>query len=103
MGKRIGRRQFLIESSRVALGASALSPIACTRDSRSAGGSTGTEYLSGLIADLEQQIPQLMDAVNVPGLAIAMASKTGKPISPWTTTPCSRRPRSASRCSPMPS
>ncbi len=72
MGKRIGRRQFLIESSRVALGASALSPIACTRDSRSAGGSTGTEHLIGLIADLEKQIPQLMAAVNVPGLAIVI-------------------------------
>jgi len=72
MRKRIGRRQFLIESSRVALGVSALPLVACTRQRRSTGGSTANEHSSGLIADLEKQIPKLMATANVPGLTIAI-------------------------------
>jgi CubicO group peptidase (beta-lactamase class C family) len=71
MGKRIGRRQFLIESGRVALGASVLT-VACARERQPAGGSEGPEPWSTLTADLEKQTPALMASANVAGLAIAI-------------------------------
>src|SRR5262245_14244323 len=72
MGKRIDRRQFLVESGRVALGASVLPLVACTRENPPPGSSKGAEPWNTLIADLEQQIPRLMTKANVPGLAIAI-------------------------------
>ncbi len=71
MRSRVGRRQFLIESSHIAAGVSAL-PLACARRYRSTDGSAATEARSGLIADLENQIPALMAKANVPGLTIAI-------------------------------
>ena len=72
MRNRVSRREFLIKSSQIALGASALPLVACTRLRRSTDGSAATEARNGLIADLENQIPNLMAAANLPGLTIAI-------------------------------
>ena len=72
MPKRIGRRQFLAEGSRAALGLSMLPLAACARRARSSEASLATDRLVHLISDLEQQIPQLMAAAHVPGLTIAV-------------------------------
>lgn len=72
MSKRIGRRQFLAEGSRAAVGLSMLPLAACARQARSSGASPATDRSAHLIADLEEQIPELMAAAHVPGLTIAI-------------------------------
>jgi CubicO group peptidase (beta-lactamase class C family) len=65
------RRQFLLESGGIALGASALM-VGCARGSRPVVASQDTEPWRSLIADLEKQIPSLMASANVPGLSVAV-------------------------------
>jgi CubicO group peptidase (beta-lactamase class C family) len=72
MQSRVSRRQFLIDSSLIAVSASALPVLACARRYRSTDASAASEARSGLIADLENQIPALMAKANVPGLTIAI-------------------------------
>jgi len=66
------RRDFLVESSRVALGLSVLPLVACSR------GNQPTDRLQDgipwkpLVADLEKQIAQMMTEAMVPGLSIAI-------------------------------
>jgi CubicO group peptidase (beta-lactamase class C family) len=67
----IDRRQFLLESTGIALGASVLGS-GCARKSQAADASPDTEPWKALIADLEREIPSLMASANVPGLAIAI-------------------------------
>jgi CubicO group peptidase (beta-lactamase class C family) len=65
------RRDFLAESSRVALGLT-LSPLAaCSRQDRVPGEGTAAP-LEALIADLEKQIPTLLKQAVVPGLSISI-------------------------------
>jgi len=72
MRKRIGRRQFLAESGRAALGLSMLPLGACARQARSPDASPATDRRAHLLADLQRQIPALMTAAHVPGLTIAI-------------------------------
>ena len=72
MRQRIGRRQFLAEGGRAALGFSMLPLAVCARQARSSAPTPAADRSAELIADLEQLIPQLMAAAHVPGLAIAI-------------------------------
>src|SRR5262245_61041122 len=64
MSHRLGRREFLVEGSRVALGLFLL-PLAA----RSGKEPKDSAAWGTLVADLEKQIPQLMEAAVVPGLS----------------------------------
>ena len=72
MRKRISRRQFLAEGSGAALGLSMLPLAACARQARWLAATPAADDSAELIADLEQQIAQLMAAAHVPGLTIAI-------------------------------
>jgi CubicO group peptidase (beta-lactamase class C family) len=72
MSHRMPRREFLVESSRVALSFSLLPLMA-----RAEGNQKSAELEDGtpektLIADLEKDIPKLMEEAKVPGLSIAI-------------------------------
>lgn len=68
MSHRMRRREFVLQSSRAALGFSLLPLVECSQGSqKSAESEDGT-----LIANLEKQIPKLMEEVNVLGLSIAI-------------------------------
>ena len=77
MSPRMRRREFLIESSRAALGFSLLPLVACSQANQKSTGSKGGALLETLISDLEKQIPKLMAEHLVPGLSIAVI-KDGK-------------------------
>jgi len=61
------RREFLVQSGRAALGLSLLPQLSNGSPQPKAGVS-----FSALVADLEEQIPQLMAALAVPGVSIAI-------------------------------
>jgi CubicO group peptidase (beta-lactamase class C family) len=66
------RREFLTTSGRTALGFSLLPFVPCSRgDQKSAELEDCTPWKT-LIADLEKQIPKLMEEAKVPGLSIAI-------------------------------
>ena len=68
MSHRMRRREFLVQSSRAVLGFSLLPLVPCSQ-----GNQKSAELEDGtLIADLEKQIPKLMEEANVPGLSIAI-------------------------------
>ena len=72
MSHRMRRRDFLIEGGRAALSVSLLPLVARAQENqKSAEPKDGLPWKT-LIADLEQQIPQLMDKAKVPGLSIAI-------------------------------
>ena len=72
MSHRMRRREFLAESSRAALAFSLLPFVACAQGNhKSAESKDGTPW-KALIADLEKQIPNLMEEALVPGLSIAI-------------------------------
>ena len=72
MSHRMRRRDFLIESGRAALSVSLLPLVARAQgNQKSAQPKDGLPW-KDLIADLEQQIPQLMEKAKVPGLSIAI-------------------------------
>jgi len=66
------RREFLVETSRVALGACALPLVACSGGNRPARDFEQEASWKPLIDDLEKQIPQLMAEAKVPGVSIAI-------------------------------
>jgi len=68
MSHRMRRREFLVQSSRAAFGFSLLPFVPCSK-----GNHKSAELEDGtLIADLEKQIPKLMEEANVPGLSIVI-------------------------------
>ena len=70
--RRPDRRSFLATSSRAGLGLSLLALHGCSpSESVPAGASTNTVD-SGLIADLERLMPQLMATASVPGLSLVV-------------------------------
>ena len=71
MRNRIHRREFLVECSCAALSTSAGLLVACSRENQPSARSRDAHW-STLTADLERQIPQLMEAAYVPGLSIAI-------------------------------
>lgn len=66
------RRDFLLESSRAALGASLLPLVACSREPRKPAESQTAAPWESLIADLDKQLPELMAKAIVPGLSIVI-------------------------------
>ena len=72
MSDRMRRREFLVESSRAALGFSVLPLLARSRvNPQSADLHDGAPF-KPLLADLEKQIPELMERAVVPGFSIAI-------------------------------
>jgi CubicO group peptidase (beta-lactamase class C family) len=65
------RRSFLVAGARAALGAWLLPSAACA-PSRGREGINGPPLTARLVADLEQQLPSLMKAARLPGLALAL-------------------------------
>src|SRR6266850_7311366 len=77
MSHRIRRRAFLVESSRAALSLS-LVPLGARAQVNEKSAALKEDAPGGaLIADLEKQIPKLMEEAMVPGLSIAIV-KDGK-------------------------
>ena len=75
MWDRMRRREFLeflVESSRAAVSFSILALVACSRGNQQSAESKDGLPWKTLIADLEKQIPQLMEEGMVPGLSIAI-------------------------------
>lgn len=72
MWDRMRRREFLVESSRAALSFSALPLAACSRGNQPSAELQDPKPWKTLIADLEKQIPQLMEEALVPGLSLAI-------------------------------
>ena len=72
MSHRICRRDFLIESSRAALSSSLLPLVARAQGNQNSADPKDRPPWKTLIADLEKQIPQLMEKAKVPGLSIAI-------------------------------
>ncbi len=75
MWDRMRRREFLeflVESSRAAVSFSILAPVACSRGNQQSAESKDGLPWKTLIADLEKQIPQLIEEGMVPGLSIAI-------------------------------
>ena len=72
MSHHLLRREFLVESSRAALGFSLLPLVARTQGNQKSAESKDGISSSTLIADFEKQIPKLMEEAIVPGLSIAL-------------------------------
>jgi CubicO group peptidase (beta-lactamase class C family) len=66
------RREFLVESSRAALSFSLLPLVARAQENQKPAELKDGTPSKSLIADLEKQIPQLMEEAKVPGLSIAI-------------------------------
>ena len=66
------RREFLVESSRTALGFALLPPVACSQRPRISAKSHDGAPSGRLVADLKKQIRNLMEGITVPGLSIAI-------------------------------
>ena len=66
------RREFFEVSSRAALGVSALPLVACSRRKAGSAAEGATGAWSVVAADLEKQIPQLMNEAKVPGVSVAL-------------------------------
>lgn len=78
MSKQTLRRRFLIESGRAALGLSVFSQAACSTSPPPTAGPDQSPLPATLIADLEKQVPALMESACVPGMAIALLAN-GRP------------------------
>jgi CubicO group peptidase (beta-lactamase class C family) len=72
MCHRMRRREFLLESSRAALSFSLLPLVARAQENQKSAESVDGILEKTLIADLEKQIPRLMEEAKVPGLSIAI-------------------------------
>lgn len=72
MPRRMRRREFLVESSRAVLGFSLLPVVAPVKGDQTSAKSRSSAPWGTLIADLEQQIPKLMEEAIVPGVSIAI-------------------------------
>jgi len=72
MSHRMRRREFLVESSRAALGFPLLPLVAWSQGNQISAELKDSAPLENLIADLEKQIPKLMEEARVPGLSIAI-------------------------------
>lgn len=72
MPRRLRRREFLVESSRAVLGFSLLPVVAPVKGDQTSAKSRGSAPWGTLIADLEKQIPKLMEEAIVPGVSIAI-------------------------------
>ncbi|MPY89065.1 MAG: serine hydrolase [Luteitalea sp.] len=72
MPHRMRRREFLVGGSRAALSVSLLPLVACSQDDQRSAELEQSAPWEILIADLETQIPQLMEEAIVPGLSIAV-------------------------------
>jgi hypothetical protein len=113
MSDRMGRREFLVEGSRAALNVSLLPLAPRSRGNQQAAKSREGTAWKTLIADLEKQIPQLMEEAMVPGLSIAIIKdakllwrrgfgvKTERRKNLLIATPCLKLRRRASRCLPI--
>src|ERR1700730_1035362 len=66
------RREFLVQSGRAALSFPLLPPLARAQGNQIPAKSKGGDPWEILIADLEKQIPKLMEEAIVPGLSIAL-------------------------------
>jgi CubicO group peptidase (beta-lactamase class C family) len=78
MSKQTQRRRFLIQGSRAALGLSVFPQVACSAPPRPTAGPEQSPLPATLIADLEKQVPALMESARVPGMAIALLAN-GRP------------------------
>src|ERR1051326_4944668 len=72
MSHRMRRREFLAESSQAALGFSLLPLVARAQEDRKSPRLKGGTSSGTLIANLEREIPKLMEEALVPGLSIAL-------------------------------
>lgn len=72
MPRRMRRREFLVESSRAVLGFSLLPVVAPVKGDQTSAKSRSSAPWGTLIADLEKQIPKLMEEAIVPGVSIAI-------------------------------
>jgi CubicO group peptidase (beta-lactamase class C family) len=72
MSHRMRRREFLVESSRTALGFSLLPLVARAQVNQKSAELQGGTPSGTPIADLERLIPKLMEEAIVPGLSIAI-------------------------------
>lgn len=72
MPRRMRRREFLVESSRAVLGFSLLPVGAPVQGDQTSAESRSSAPWETLIADLEKQIPKLMEEAIVPGVSIAI-------------------------------
>jgi CubicO group peptidase (beta-lactamase class C family) len=67
-----GRRRFLVDGGRAALGFSLLGIAACSRRDPAPAVSTNNTTLATVTADLEKQIPTWLEQANTPGLTMAI-------------------------------
>lgn len=72
MPRGMRRREFLVESSRAVLGFSLLPVVAPVKGDQTSAKPRSSAPWGTLIADLEQQIPKLMEEAIVPGVSIAI-------------------------------
>jgi CubicO group peptidase (beta-lactamase class C family) len=72
MSKRARRREFLVQSSRAALSLSILPLVGFSRGNLQSAELQDSARWNPLIADLEKQIPELMERAVVPGFSIAI-------------------------------
>src|SRR5579859_3481555 len=66
------RREFLVQSSRAALGSSILPRVARAQGNQTSSGLKDGDARETMIADLDRQIPQLMEKTVVPGLSMVI-------------------------------
>jgi CubicO group peptidase (beta-lactamase class C family) len=71
MSKGIRRREFVIRVG-TGIGGSVLSPAGCSRRAQESVSSTSAPGWASRIAEIEKDIPKLMDGNKVPGLAVAL-------------------------------
>jgi CubicO group peptidase (beta-lactamase class C family) len=72
MSRRIRRREFLLTTSRAVLGFSFLPLVPSSPENQKSAKPEYDAPWKSLIADLEKQIPKLMEEAKVPGLSIAI-------------------------------
>src|SRR5689334_16021714 len=72
MSYRMPRREFLVGSARAALGVSLLPVVAWAQAKQGLAEADEQGPWENLIADLEKQIPKMMEDALVPGLSIAI-------------------------------
>lgn len=104
MSHRMRRKEFLVESSRVALSFSLLPFVAPAQGNQKSAELKNGAASETLIADFERLIPRLMEEALVPGLSIALIKdaklfwrrgfgvKTACPKNLLTTTPSLKLP-----------
>ena len=72
MSRRMRRKEFLVESSRAALGFSLLPLVARAQGNQKSAELKNSAPSETVIADFEKLIPKLMEEAIVPGLSIAI-------------------------------